>query len=40
LIDGKRVTAENAIRLGGMGEAYHVLEVRPGETRVASLSAV
>ena len=36
-MDGKRIPAENAARMGGTVETWHVLEVGPGETRVASL---
>jgi hypothetical protein len=36
-IDGRKVSAENVIRMGGTVEACHVLQVGPGETRVASL---
>jgi hypothetical protein len=37
VIGGRKVTAQNAARLGGAAETFHVLEVGPGETREVSL---
>jgi hypothetical protein len=37
VIDGKETLVEKAIRQGGAAESYIVLQVEPGETRVASL---
>jgi len=36
-IDSKLVAAENAVRLGGAVETWHAVQVKSGETRVASL---
>jgi hypothetical protein len=36
-IDGKKVSAASATRVGGMVESYQVLQVRAGETRVVSV---
>ena len=33
VIGGRKVTAQNAVRLGGASETYDVLEIGPGETR-------